>query len=105
MIARLANLLATLWRRPSQHCAPPPPQCAAPFPQCGPAWADYLPDHDRSPRSLAEAFALWARDEPEFVGGSLNSQYVKDLYLGAVLQGWPSYRDFARELGRIMTRK
>jgi hypothetical protein len=105
MIARFAKLLATVWRRTTPHCEPPPPQCADPSPQCGPAWADYLPDHDRSPQGLAEAFALWARDEPEFVGRSLNSQYVKDLYLEAARQGWPPYRDFARELGRIMPRK
>jgi len=71
---------------------------------------DYLPDHDRSPRGLAIAFAHWARSEPKFAGQMLNSQYVKALYLEAAGQDpswpyWPPYRDFARELGLLMPRK
>jgi len=107
MIDRFVKLLATLWRRSPQHCAPPPPQCADPSPQCAPAWTDYRQDRVCCPRALALAFARWARSQPEFAGQMLNAQYVKDLYLEAASQHWPwpPYRDFARELGLIMPRK
>jgi hypothetical protein len=104
--ATLWEWLRTLWRgkEPLSHSVErQPSQGEESQTQGGRAWATGLPQ-GASAQELAGAFRRWAQSQSELTGRGLAAWWVKELYQEARQDGWPSHREFARELGLLMPR-